>query len=307
MLGYVPPMSSVLKRGLLAGAAGTTLLNAVTYLDMAVRGRPASDTPERTVDAGVRKLGRDLRGNSEQRDARRTGLGALSGIGSGLAIGVGASAARAFGVRLPGPLAAVATGAGAMVATNLPLAAAGLTDPREWSATDWVSDAIPHLAYGIGTHAVIAATDTAEAPPKAPPTVVAKSFGLGLATGMRSSLGAAAPGLFRHNGVSTLGRVIRAGGVGAELVVDKLPNTPSRLEGPGLAYRAGAGADGGLLLARHAEVASGACLVAGALGAAVSTYGGVAWRGWAAKRWTDWQGALIEDAVALALAFVTCR
>jgi uncharacterized membrane protein len=305
--GYVPEMSSVLKRGLLAGAAGTTLLNAVTYLDMALRGRPGSDTPERTVDAGLKKLGRGLPGSSKKQEARRTGLGALSGIGSGLAIGVGASAARAFGVRLPGPIAAVATGAGAMAATNLPMAAAGLTDPREWSATDWVSDAIPHLAYGIGTHAVIAATDETGPAPAASPVLVLKAFGLGLATGMRSSLGAAAPGLFRRDGVSAIGRVVRAGGVGAELVADKLPNTPSRLEGPGLAYRAGAGADGGLLLARRAETASGACLVAGALGAVATSYGGLAWRGWAAKRMPDWQGALIEDGVALGLAFVTCR
>jgi hypothetical protein len=300
-------MSGVLKRGLLAGAAGTTLLNAVTYLDMAVRGRPASDTPERTVDAGLSKLGREVPGSSDQRSARRTGLGALSGIGSGLSIGVGASAARAFGLRLPGPVAAVATGAGAMVATNLPMTALGLTDPREWTATDWVSDAIPHLAYGIGAHAVLAATDHTPAPVPAAPTLVLKSFGLGLATGMRSSLGAAAPGLFRREGVAPAGRALRAVAVGGELVADKLPKTPSRLEGPGLAYRAGAGADGGLLLARQAGAASGACLLAGALGAAASSYGGLAWRTWASKRRPDWQGALVEDGVALALAFVTCR
>ena len=38
-----------LARGALAGAAGTTALNTVTYLDMAVRGRGASSTPEDTV------------------------------------------------------------------------------------------------------------------------------------------------------------------------------------------------------------------------------------------------------------------
>ncbi len=36
--------------GAAAGAAGTTALNVVTYLDMAVRGRPASSTPEMTVE-----------------------------------------------------------------------------------------------------------------------------------------------------------------------------------------------------------------------------------------------------------------
>ncbi|MCP9968874.1 hypothetical protein LUX57_29935 [Actinomadura madurae] len=39
-----------LTRGLAAGAAGTTALNLVTYLDMAVRGRPASSTPEQSVE-----------------------------------------------------------------------------------------------------------------------------------------------------------------------------------------------------------------------------------------------------------------
>jgi hypothetical protein len=34
---------------LLAGAAGTAALNAVTYADMAVRGRAASQTPQRSV------------------------------------------------------------------------------------------------------------------------------------------------------------------------------------------------------------------------------------------------------------------
>ena len=37
-------------RGAAAGAAGTTALNVVTYLDMALRGRPASSTPANTVE-----------------------------------------------------------------------------------------------------------------------------------------------------------------------------------------------------------------------------------------------------------------
>ena len=44
-------MLSALLRGALAGAAGTTALNAVTYLDIAVRARPASETPQRAVKA----------------------------------------------------------------------------------------------------------------------------------------------------------------------------------------------------------------------------------------------------------------
>ena len=39
-----------IARGALAGAAGTTALNAATYLDMALRGRPASDSTEQLVE-----------------------------------------------------------------------------------------------------------------------------------------------------------------------------------------------------------------------------------------------------------------
>jgi hypothetical protein len=37
-------------KGAMAGAAGTTALNAVTYMDMVVRGRGASSTPEQVVE-----------------------------------------------------------------------------------------------------------------------------------------------------------------------------------------------------------------------------------------------------------------
>lgn len=48
---------SSLRAGLAAGAAGTTVLNAVTYLDMVARGRPASTTPEDAVRALSDKTG----------------------------------------------------------------------------------------------------------------------------------------------------------------------------------------------------------------------------------------------------------
>jgi hypothetical protein len=30
----------------------------------------------------------------------------------------------------------------------------GITDPRDWPASSWVSDLVPHLAYGFVTAAV---------------------------------------------------------------------------------------------------------------------------------------------------------
>jgi hypothetical protein len=34
-----------------------------------------------------------------------------------------------------------------------------VTDLRTWSATDWLSDAVPHLAYGLVTAAVVQGLD----------------------------------------------------------------------------------------------------------------------------------------------------
>jgi MFS superfamily sulfate permease-like transporter len=148
-----------LAAGLAAGAAGTTVLNAVTYLDMAARGRPASSTPEDTVEKLAAKVGVVIRGDEGTRKNRLTGLGALLGLVAGSAVGGALGLARAFGFR-PKPLVAgVLTGVGAMAGTNAPMAALGVTDLRTWSATDWLSDAVPHLAYGLVTAAVVQGLD----------------------------------------------------------------------------------------------------------------------------------------------------
>lgn len=39
------------------------------------------------------------------------------------------------------------------LATTGPMAAAGVTDVREWKADSWISDLVPHLAYGLVTAA----------------------------------------------------------------------------------------------------------------------------------------------------------
>jgi hypothetical protein len=135
-------------RGAAAGAAGTTALNAVTYLDMAVRGRPSSSTPERTVEELAGKLHATIPGDEEKRQNRLQGLGPLTGLAAGVGVGVLAGLARAAGLRFQ-PL--VGTGlitAGVLVAANGPMTVLGITDPRTWSATDWISDVVPHLAYG---------------------------------------------------------------------------------------------------------------------------------------------------------------
>lgn len=141
--------------GAAAGAAGTTALNAVTYLDMAVRGRPTSDTPEQTVERLSEVTHVPVPGAGETRDNRVAGLGPLAGLVTGVGSGVLLALARAAGWR-PGPLveAGVATGL-ALLGSNGPMTALGVTDPRTWPASSWVSDVVPHLAYGAVTTSVL--------------------------------------------------------------------------------------------------------------------------------------------------------
>jgi hypothetical protein len=149
-------LSSALARGAAAGAAGTTALNAVTYLDMAVRGRPSSSTPEQTVETLAGKAGVSIPGSGETAQNRVQGLGPLLGIVTGVAVGAVAGA-LVKGRALPVPVLSVLVGGGAMVASNLPMTGLGITDPRTWTASSWISDAVPHLAYGAVTAALLRA------------------------------------------------------------------------------------------------------------------------------------------------------
>jgi hypothetical protein len=142
-------MFHAMRRGAIAGAAGTTALNAATYLDMAVRARPASDTPQRAVEKISEQAGRPVSGIGEERENRLAGLGPLTGIASGVGIGVAAGLLRPLLVRLPPSLGALLIGGAAMAASNVPLAKFGLADPSKWTATDWLSEAAPHFAYGV--------------------------------------------------------------------------------------------------------------------------------------------------------------
>jgi hypothetical protein len=146
-------------RGAAAGAAGTTALDAVTYLDMAVRGRGASSTPEQTVEKLAEKAHLPISGEGDTRQHRLQGLGALTGIAAGVGVGVLAGLGRAAGFRPPAWLGGAATGLLAMIGANGPMTGLGITDPRTWSATDWLSDVVPHVAYGLVTHATLVGLD----------------------------------------------------------------------------------------------------------------------------------------------------
>jgi hypothetical protein len=136
-------------RGAAAGAAGTTALNAVTYLDMTVRGRGTSSTPEDTVEKLAATAHVQIPGQGETRQNRVQGLGPLMGLAAGIGVGVLGGLARAAGYRSATPVGITLTTLGVLVVANGPMTALGVTDPRTWSATDWASDLVPHLAYGV--------------------------------------------------------------------------------------------------------------------------------------------------------------
>jgi xanthosine utilization system XapX-like protein len=145
-------MRRELLTGIAAGAVGTVALNVVTYLDMTVRGRPASSIPAQAAGKLADQAGLHL-GEGAAAQNRKEGLGALLGYLTGLGVGLVYGGVRS---RLPGvplPVAAVGLGMAAMAGSDVPIAAMGLTDPREWNAASWASDIVPHLAYGLGTAA----------------------------------------------------------------------------------------------------------------------------------------------------------
>ncbi len=95
-----------------------------------------------------------------------------------------------------------------------------------------------------------------------------------------------------------------------ELIADKLPATPARTVPPALLFRGISGGFAGrtLALSRHAADRT-AGTVAGAFGALIGAYAGLALRG-AVGRWTrlpDPLVALAEDAVAIGGAIAASR
>lgn len=143
-------------RGLVAGAAGTVALDIATYLDMAIRGRSSSNAPSRMIDTIAEKIHLPLSsqgaGSQDQMaQNRESGLGALLGYVNGLGTGAIYGMIRSQFDEVPLPLAAAAVGLGAMAASDVPMVALRVSDPKTWGLSGWLADAIPHLIYGIVT------------------------------------------------------------------------------------------------------------------------------------------------------------
>lgn len=138
-----------LARGALAGGAGVTALNTVTYLDMAIRGRPSSNTPQDTVEKVSQKTHIPIPGDDDARGNRVSGLGPLTGIATGVVVGAMMGIARSALRPLPLVPAGIVAAGAAIAGSAAPMAALGVSNPKDWSAADWVSDVVPHLAYGM--------------------------------------------------------------------------------------------------------------------------------------------------------------
>jgi hypothetical protein len=145
-----------LLMGTAAGAVGTVALNVATYADMAIRGRPSSSVSAKMAGVLADKAGLPLSTGGEGSDDekvqnRQSGLGALFGYVTGLGVGTAYGLLRPLLRGVPMPVAGVGVGLAAMAASDIPVAALGVSDPTTWGVSDWAADVVPHLAYGLVT------------------------------------------------------------------------------------------------------------------------------------------------------------
>jgi hypothetical protein len=152
-------MGTGMLAGAAAGAAGTAALNATTYLDMVWRGRGSSSAPEETVEALENRLPVTVPGEGDERDNRISGLGSLTGMVTGIGIGAAFGVLRRAGLRPPLAVTGTLIGLAAMASTDVSMTALRVSDPRQWSAAEWLSDLVPHLVYGAVTATVLRALD----------------------------------------------------------------------------------------------------------------------------------------------------
>jgi uncharacterized membrane protein len=218
-------------------------------------------------------------------------------------------------VRRLGPLVDPAViGGAAMVVTDLTTAELGVSDPQTWDAGSWLSDIVPHLAFGAVVYAALREPPSRpgvppETPPAASAEVLQRAAVLGAATGMRSTVALAALVLRRRPGLPAVlrnpaARRIAAIVDGAELVADKLPMTPSRLDPPGLAGRLISAGLAAAVLARSAHRSPiPAVLTASAAALAAARVCHDA-RAALARRVPDPAVAMVEDLLAIGLAAV---
>lgn len=145
-------------RGAASGAVGTTALNAVTFGDMLVRGRPSSSVPAKAAGNLADAVGlASLRTDNDTPEAenRREALGALLGYATGVGIGAAYALTRKRTSVDHLFRSGVLLGLAAMAVGDAPIVLTGASDPRTWSPGAWLSDIVPHVVYGLVTAAAL--------------------------------------------------------------------------------------------------------------------------------------------------------
>ena len=142
--------------GAVAGAVGTVALDVTTYADIAIRGRSSSGAPSQMVSILAKAVGLPLSSQGvgsqdETAQNRESGLGALLGYVNGLGVGVVYGLLRSRQDDIPIPVAGIGVGLAAMAASDIPLIALRVSNPKTWGFSGWAADAIPHLVYGLVT------------------------------------------------------------------------------------------------------------------------------------------------------------
>ena len=120
-----------------------------------MRGLGTSSTPEHTDEKLAELTDTEIPGSGDTRENRVSGIGALQGIATGVAVGGALGVFRSIGLQ-PRPLigAGIATVA-AMALSDGVMTGLGVTDPTTWAPADWAADIVPHLAYGLVVAAVL--------------------------------------------------------------------------------------------------------------------------------------------------------
>jgi hypothetical protein len=142
--------------GAISGTVGTFALDFTTYADMAIRGRSSSNAPSQLVKIVAEKAGlpsstSTQNGHRQQIQNRENGLGSLLGYVNGVGMGILYGLLRSRTERVSTPLAGIVVGLAAMAASDVPLVSLGISNPKTWGLSGWLSDLIPHLIYGFVT------------------------------------------------------------------------------------------------------------------------------------------------------------
>ena len=140
-------------QGLAAGCVGLVALEMTSYLDQFVRARASSDSPTELGRRLADEADLDL-GVGEARTNRASALGPLAGYSDGLGLGVAWGLLAPTGANVAAGTALLATGA--WIGSNGPLLALGISDPRDWTRQEWLTDLWPHVAYGLATAVTVA-------------------------------------------------------------------------------------------------------------------------------------------------------